>query len=244
MLIVFLILFQICIFIGLIFILRLVMTNNISSATKHIEELNQDCVKKEQEINKQLQEAAQKSQQLLANAKEEAEKSRAQIIKDANAQREELLQQARQESERIIQQADKSRQQLIQEINERIAMEAVDRACELIERTLPEQFRQDVHSLWVDELIKNGFSGLSRLRIEQDNRQITLISAFGLNEEERDKLSKKLNEAAGFHVSFKEEIDPKVVAGIIINIGSLVLDGSLKNKIQETAKSIKCSGDE
>jgi len=31
-------------------------------------------------------------------------------------------------------------------------------------------------------------------------------------------------------------VDPKVVAGIVITIGSLVLDGSFKNKIQEKAR--------
>ena len=232
-----LILFQVFIFVGLIVVLRRIMTKNVTDATRHLEELNHDYTKKEQEINRQLQEAQKKSQNILKEAQEEAEKLKAQIIKESESERDKILNQARAQSDTVIQQAEKSRQALISELEERIEREAVNKACELMQATLPEQFKQDAHLHWVEELLENGFSQLEHLQFPQGIQEIKITSAFPLTEGQRKNLSKKLKNVLGYEVVLKEEVEPKVVAGLIITIGSLVLDGSLKNKIQEKTKS-------
>ena len=53
------------------------------------------------------------------------------------------------------------------------------------------------------------------------------------------KYSKKLEQLLDRRIALKEEVNPEIVAGIIINIGSVVLDGSLRNKIKEQADRIE-----
>ena len=177
-------------------------------------------------------------QELLAKARDEAEKLKVQIVKETEKEREETLRQARSQSEDIIKQADKSRQLLISEINERISKAAIEKACELIQKTLPNRFKEDVHSHWVEELIESDFNRLERLQIPEGIKEITLTSAFNLSDKQRATLSKKLKTIMGRDIVLKEEVDPKVVAGLVIHIGSLVMDGSLRNRILEKAKSI------
>lgn len=244
MLIISLILLQILIFAGLIFMLKRMFVRNVVSATKHLDELNQDYVKKEEEASRQLEEAKQKAQEIVSKATDEAENLKGRIIKESNDEGDAIVKEARAKSDDIIQQADKTRQRLLSEVDERVAKEAIDRACELIQHALPEQLKQDAHSQGVEELIASGFTKLERLRIPPDIREIKIISAFKLNETQRKSLSKKLKDALGHEAVLKEEVDPAMVAGIVINIGSLVLDGSLKNKIQEQAKNVKHAANE
>jgi hypothetical protein len=204
--------------------------------------LDNDYTKKEKEINRQLEEVKQKSRELMLKAQEEAEVLKAQIIKETEEEKEKILHQARIQGEEMVQQAEKSRQALILELEERIAKEAVHKATESIQNILPEQFKKDVHTHWVEEQIEKGFGHLERLHIRQDIHEIKITSAFDLSEEQRKVLSKKLKEILGRDIALKEEVDPKVVAGLIITIGSLVLDGSLKNKIQEQAKNVQFKG--
>ena len=236
MLIASLIFLLLIIFVAMIFIFRRVMTQNVVLATQHLEELNQEYTKKEQEANRQLEEAQVRSQELISRAKNEAEKLKMEIIRNAEKERDSIVQQARTHSEEIIQQADKSRQQLLSELDERIAKEAIKKACELIQDTLPEHFKQLVHTHWVEDLIQSGFAKLERLRIPENIEAVEVVSAFTLTEEQRKNLTKKIKATLGREISLKEEVDPKIVAGLVINIGSLVLDGSLKNKIQEKAR--------
>jgi len=236
MLIASLIFLLLLIFAGLVFLFRRMMTQNVVLATQHLEELNQDYIKKEKEVNRQLEEARLKSQELIDKARSEAEKLKMEIIQNAEKERDSIVKQARTNSEEIIQQADKSRQQLLSEIGERITKEAVNKACELIQDTLPDKFKQEVHTHWVEDLMEGGFTKLERLRFPQDLDQVKIISAFALSEEQRKNLSRKLKAILGREIILKEEVDPKIVAGLVIVIGSLVLDGSLKNKIQEKAR--------
>lgn len=239
MLIISLVLFQFLIFGGLIFLLRRVLTKNVTDATKHLEELSHDYSQKEQRLNQQLEDAKEKSQNIIRDAQQEAERLRAQNTKDLENQRDMILNQARAQSGTIIQQADKSCQALISELEVRIGKEAINKACELMQATLPEKFRQEVHLYWVKELLEDGFNQLKHLQFPGDISEIKVTSAFPLTEEQRKNLSKKIKDALGYDAQLKEEIEPKVVAGLIISIGSLVLDGSLKNKIEEQAKGAK-----
>ncbi len=243
MMIISLLLLQVLIFAALIITLRRMLTRNIVSATRHLDELNQNYTKKEEEANRQLEEARGKVQDMMAKAAEEVENLKIRIVRESNNEADEVLKKARAKSDEIIEQADRTRQHLLSEIDEKIANEAIDRACELIHHTLPEQFKRDAHSQRVEELIRDGFAQLEGVRLPPDAGDIKIVSAFVLNDAQRKSLSGKLKEVLKRDIKVKEEIDPKIITGIIINIGSLVLDGSLKNKIQEEARKARHGAD-
>ena len=180
----------------------------------------------------------QKAEEIIRKAQEEAAQAKAQLMKDAEAQKAKLLQETHTQAEELMQQADKSRQLLLDDIKDRIAREAVDKACELIHDTLPEQFKLKVHEHWIEELMDSGLEQLERLKIPEDVKEVKITAAFALEENQRKNLTRKLKDALNKDITLKEEIDPRVVAGFIIHIGSLVLDGSLKNKIQERARNV------
>lgn len=239
MLIASLIILQVLIFAGLIFMLRKIMTQNVVSATRHIEELNQDYLKKEEEVTRRLSEVQLQAEEMLNKARKEADDYKAEITRQTEAQRQEIIKQARQQGDEIIQQAEKSRQALLSELDERISKEAINKACELIQYAIPDKFKLDVHTHWVEELIENDFGRFQNLRLPEDIQEVKIITAFSLSEQQRKALSRKIKEVFNRDISLKEEVDPKVCAGLIITMGSLVLDGSLRNKVQEKAKIVQ-----
>jgi ATP synthase F1 delta subunit len=238
MLIVSMLLLMAIVFGGMIFFLRKILTQNVIVATKHIEELSQDHAQKQTELTRQVEEAKLKSDEMLRTAQEEALRTKTQIIRDAEAERDRILQQTHTKSEEMMQQADKSRQMLLAEVTERIAKEAVDKACELIHDTLPEQFKLDVHKGWMAELLEDGFEQFERLKIPEDLKDVKIASAFPLDEAQRKNLTKKLKGALHRDIVLQEEVNPRMVAGFVVTIGSLVLDGSLRGKIQERARNV------
>ena len=160
MLIVSMLVMMVVIFGGLILVLRKVLSQNVSLATRHLEELNDDYAKKEADLKRQLEDVRQKSEEIIRKAQEEAQQSKAQLMKEAEAQKAKLLQETHTQAEELMQQADKSRQMLLDEIKGRIAKEAVDKACELIHDTLPEAFKLKVHEHWIAELMDSGLEQL------------------------------------------------------------------------------------
>jgi F0F1-type ATP synthase delta subunit len=226
------------VFAVMVVVFQKIMKENVVLATRHLEELSQDYVKKEKEIDMQLEETKQKCDQMLTQAQEEAVKEKEKIVKEADSEKTKILEHARQQAQDMIEQADKSRKLLLAEINERINKEANQKACELMENNLSEEIKRQLHQYWAEELISEGFSEMERLRTPEDVKEIRIVSAFELSQTQRKLLSKKLKDVLGYEVTPKEETDQKLVAGIIIYIGNLVLDGSLKNKIEEQSKKM------
>ncbi len=236
MLILPLIVLPVLIFLGLIFVFRHVMDKNVTSATRHLGELNVEYGKKDREVNRRLDEAKRASDDMLAKASSEMAKEKARIIQETETEKEKILKQAHAESEEIMSQADKSKSAMLAEIEERIANAATEKACDLVEAVLSGQFKVEVHSAWVDDLLENGFKQLDKFRIGEDVTEARITSAIPLEEKQRGKLSQKLESIFNKDIAIKEDVDPKVVAGVIITIGSLVLDGSLRDKIREKIK--------
>jgi len=213
------------------------MTKNVTLATKHLEELSKDYAKKEEELKKKIEEAEKQSLEIIKKAEEEAEDTKKKILQKAEEEKEEIINDARRKSREIVQQAEKTRESLISEIEERIEREAFNKACDLLYEALPEEFKKEVHNLWIDELIKGGFEELKNLHLIEEIKEVKIISAFPLSEEKKKILENRLKEIIKKEFSMREEIDPKIIAGIIISIGDIVLDGSLKNKIRKKVKS-------
>ncbi|MFH1045544.1 MAG: F0F1 ATP synthase subunit delta [Candidatus Omnitrophota bacterium] len=236
MLFISLLIIQVVIFVGLVVLLRNMLTKNITGATAHLDQLNRDYTKKQEEANKKLQEADQYYQQTIAKAREEALQFKERLEKEAQTGKDKTLELARQESERLIERANKTRELLIDEIEQKIEERALGRAADLVEQVLPRHLYKDIHAHWVEVLISSGLEELGSLQLPRDVAEVQLKSAFQLTAAQKESLSLKLKEKLSREITLKEEVDPHVVAGVIITLGSLVLDGSLRKKIRESAR--------
>ena len=230
------IIFIIVVFAVLVFMLRKIMTQNIISATQHIDELNQDYTKKDEDINRRWEEVKKQAEGIIRQAQEEGEKTKTELIKGAEAEKEQILKTARAKCEEMVQQAERSCQVLLSEIEARIAKEAMNKAVGLIHDVLPDKFKQSVHNERVDGLIANGFSHLNNVSIPDNVSEILIVAAFPLTGIQRQGLIQKLSSVLNRPITLKEEVEPKLIAGLIITIASLVFDGTLKNKIMEKAR--------
>ena len=59
-----------------------------------------------------------------------------------------------------------------------------------------------------------------------------IISATDLSEQQRDALETCLEEAIGSKVKIEESVDPTLLGGLIVKVGSKMIDSSLKTKLQ------------
>lgn len=227
---------QVVIFVTLVVVLRHVMTKNLVAATAHLQGLNAEYARRHEELKTRLEEAGQQYREQMAKAKTEAEQLVVQAKQDAEASRSRLLEEARHESERIVQQGLESRDGLRRELEEQMERRAIERACELLHDALPEQLRQTIQAFWVEELIQNGLAHVERLPAEERVQEARVVSAFPLNATQRAALKARLKDKLGREIDVKEETNDRLVAGLTITLGNLVLDGSLSSKVQQAIR--------
>lgn len=230
-----LLIIQVIIFAGLIFFLHYILTRNVTKATTHLQELGEDYTKKQEEAKKELEKSKRESDKMLADARAEAEQYKQKLSQEAQQEKDKIIQETHQKSEQMLQQAEKTCELLKQEIDEKVKMKATEKAGELIQSALPEKFQKELHALWFKESIKSDFQ-LDKLHLPDDIREAEVVSVFPLTEEQKSKLKKQLKGRLGKDIKLKEKVDTRLIAGVLITLGSVVIDGSLKYRIQQENK--------
>lgn len=219
------------VFFGLIFFLRQLLVKNIRKATSDLEEMSRQHALKEAEIERRLKEAKEESQKILASSKKEAEELRSQTLKESYAMKDGILKEAHQKSEDLIVQTEKTCEILKREVEDRIQKGSMDLACQILYNSLPEKFVSHLHGLWMKELETDELD-LGHLTPMTEVKDIQLLSAFPLTDQQKQVLHDKFVKKFGEQVQVNVKVDPQLVAGAVITIGNTIIDGSLRNKIK------------
>jgi F0F1-type ATP synthase membrane subunit b/b' len=227
------IILMVIVFGGLLFALRQILTKNISSATSHLDDLNAEFIRREEEIRQREAQIQKQHDETVLKAKDEADRVRMDTERQVQQERDRILEEARRTSEEIIEKAQKTREMMVNELRHEMETKILGRMRDLMKAVFPQGLMEHVHRRWLADLIAGGLVSLSSVRIPEDVSLVRLMSAFALTAEEKAALAKKLRETLGRELSFQEEVDPSLVAGLVIVIGSAVLDGSAANKMEQ-----------
>ena len=69
--------------------------------------------------------------------------------------------------------------------------------------------------------------------VEANKEVAEVRSAVPLSDDQRARLAKALNEATGKQVEVKVVVDPSVLGGIVAQVGDTVIDGSVRNRLDQ-----------
>ena len=224
---------------GLLFVMYRVLGTHARTATDHLTDLSSEYLKKKDELKKLTEEAQEQARKTLLQTKEEADKLRQESLRDAEDVKARYLDEAHRKGEKIVQDAMQAREALRGEANQMIATKAIERAKNLFQWVLPHELRWAAHVYWLDELMKNGFQQLDGIQSVKDTTEVLITTAFPLTDEQRKLLSARFKDVLGVDVSLKETVDTTIVAGLIVNFGHLVLDGSLVSKLERVVQNVQ-----
>ena len=230
----FLLLFiQIAIFGALIFLLRHLLKRHIGTASSRLEVLTQEATNKLIEAKKRMDEANAHYEQVLTKSKEDAERSKQQLVDEGFKVKQEMLDQAHKQSEEIMHRAKMAAEAITEELEEKIKQEAIKLTYALVKQVLSGKMSEETHAYWMVEILKGGFDGLAHLNISGDVKEAELVSTFPLKSAEKALLLEQLKKKVGKSIQIKEKVDPELILGFRLTVGSVVIDGTLKNRIEE-----------
>lgn len=73
----------------------------------------------------------------------------------------------------------------------------------------------------------------------EKSEKAEVISAFPLDEDLQDNITEALSAKFNRKVSIDVVCDPSLIGGLVIRVGNLVIDGSVREKLTSLAKSLK-----
>jgi F-type H+-transporting ATPase subunit delta len=79
----------------------------------------------------------------------------------------------------------------------------------------------------------------AQLAARRGQQVAEVISAHALTDTQRAQIAARLTEAGYSGVKLKEQVDPSILGGLIVRIGSRLYDNSIKSKLQRLQYAMK-----
>lgn len=183
------------------------------------------------ELDEQLSRLEEESANTVALAREAAEKEHGQLLQEAQAEVEQILVEAQADAYRI-------RRQAVETFHTDLVEAILDVSGLIVGNTIPPEVhealvRQLSNRIW--ELGRTDIQRVESLRQSLGQREPTahITSAHSLTIEQQGLMARTLTALADRHVDLEVQIDPKLVAGIRVRIGDIIVDSSISGQLDE-----------
>lgn len=225
---------QVVTFIGLVFLLRKMVLSSSSNEIKRLQRLNQENEEKARELAQRVEEARLEHGQKLRQVNEEVRKLKEGARLEAEQIKAGILEEAKKEKDFMIAQAMNSKEKIREEVMAQMQDVSKAQAFELIQKVISTKNQRRLH----EGIIEDVFDEL--IEVSKDTfTQVAQVSSVEikttriLSKQHKEKLGEILLDKVGKDIFIKETADKEIIAGIIITMGSLIIDGSLKGRLEK-----------
>ena len=233
-----LLIIQILTFVGLLFVLRLLFHKNLDTALKRLRILQKENLAKETQLKEEIKKA---KQDRLVQV-EEGRKEAAEIVeiakKEASQLRVNLKEEGEREARRITQKGKEDIDKLKRNLSEEIDGQAMSLSLQMVKHTFSTDDREVLHRQFIEEVIGQ-VKNIEDSKFSVKSENITIKTSYPLNDKEKTAIKEVLSKKLGISVKLKEEIDSELIAGLLIQIESLIIDGSLQNRLRKVIQYLK-----
>jgi len=227
----------ILIFAGVIIILRKIFLSDTESAVNRLRQIDAEYEKKQQEIKQMYKDLERERESILTVTQEEVVKLKQQAQQEIENMRQQMLKDARTESDNIIAAARAREEDMRQKIYNETQAKIIEYAQKLLITAFSKEILKNLHKSLINDLIKQ-LDQMDISNIPGDIKEIKIVSAFALDEE-REDIKFILTKLLKQDIEPKEEMDESLLAGVILYLGTFVIDASLSNYLTEATGKLK-----
>lgn len=232
-----LLIINVLIFAGLILFLRFIFSRGLNTAVTKLNQLQEENSARESQLNEELRRAREESDAQIKRGKEEAEAVIEEAKKEGMALRLKIEEEARSQAEKIILQTKEEAKKFRESAQKDIENQALGFAVELIKNTFTGENNTLAHKQFVNEVIEE-IARIPKERFSSSVDTVRIISALPLDGAARDSLKEILSRKLEAFDT-KEETDNGLICGLVVEMRGLVVDGSLRNRLNRAMSYLK-----
>ncbi|KKT89943.1 MAG: ATP synthase subunit b [Parcubacteria group bacterium GW2011_GWF2_45_11] len=233
-----LLIINVLIFAGLILFLRFIFSRGLNTAVTKLNQLQEENSARESQLNEELRRAREESDAQIKRGKEEAEAVIEEAKKEGMALRLKIEEEARSQAEKIILQTKEEAKKFRESAQKDIENQALGFAVELIKNTFTGENNTLAHKQFVVNEVIEEIARIPKERFSSSVDTVRIISALPLDGAARDSLKEILSRKLEAFDT-KEETDNGLICGLVVEMRGLVVDGSLRNRLNRAMSYLK-----
>ena len=233
-----LIIIQVITFAILVFLLWQFLYKQNSAALERLQQLYQENLKREEDLKNAQEAADQELKEKIAQHNEEIKNLKAAGEVDFQKMHEEILARAKEDADKIVAEAEATKERIKAKLVSEMEEKALVLAFDIIGHIFTDQVAQGIHHQLTNEFIEE-IEKSDGERMQLNVETVEIASPYPLTQDQEENLRNILSTKMGRSVSIKGTIDQEIVAGMVVKLENLVLDGSLRNKLKGTLAYVR-----
>lgn len=235
---IYLILAQGVVFAVMVIGIRQLLLSDTLKATNKLRDAEGELGKKEESVRKRIEENEAEFRRKSAESQETLARTREAMEKETAKSRDAILEEAKKERDRIVDDAVRNKEKVRQELAREAETRTLDYAGRIYEMVFSAELGQKLDYAFLEELLA-ALDEMDASSINVDAPAIEVECSHPLDEAHKKRIQEIV--AAKFDVSLgvHETINSEMIAGIKIKLGSLEIDGSLRNRFREAIDQLK-----
>jgi F0F1-type ATP synthase delta subunit len=223
---------------GIIFTLHRVLFSSVEGAKQRLDRDAEAARAREAELNRKIRQA---DEELSARKKELdqlEQRMKNQLEEEANKHKEELVTKARTDAEEIIVKAQNAADGIRREIEKEMEIKIIDHSTSILNDVLGKKAKIALEKDLIEEFIEQ-LKNVDMSKISPEIKQANVVTATGVSDADMKRISEIVRSKTGRDIPLTSKMDNAHVAGVVIQFGSLMLDGSIRQSIKESALALK-----
>lgn len=218
-------------FIGIFFLLRFLFSRHLNAALGRLNILHEENLIKEQQLVEELRRAKEEGDAEIQRAKEQAGLMIEEARNEGIRSRMNVEEQAKIQATKIIADGSIEASKFKELYMKEAEAHSLDLAMKLVEQLLNEKDKESLQQEFISEIISE-IAKLSKDQFSIASDWVKVSSSQALRKDQKENLQQVLKEKTGREMAFEEILRKDLIGGLIVEIGGLVIDGTLKNKLQ------------
>lgn len=222
----------------IVIVIRKLLVGDTVRAVNRIGQAEAEMRKKEESMR---QEMDRHSQDLAARRKElekELDARREETDRQAAQLKEQVVEDARREANELLDKARKNERRLREQVALEMEEKAVDFGGRVFKLVFSERMTAQMNRHFVDELI-DALEQTDATGITVDAGSAEFVASHPLDAAQRQRLQELLARKFGLTMAIHEVVREELLAGLVMKLGSLEIDGSLLSRYQEAVAELK-----
>jgi len=229
---------QVAVFAVLAFVLKRLVLSDTLKAVAQLRQVESEVGRKEEAMRRRMEENEREFQRKTEAAQEEFKKAKEAAEKELARTRASLVEESKKERDRIIAEAEKHKERLRQELLREADKQAVDYAVQMFTMVFSDRMNEELNRGFVEELLA-ALEEVDGDSISIEGETVELTASHPLPDDLRARVADLLGRKFKITAAAPERVDAELIAGIKIKLGSLEIDGSLRNRMLEAVEEAR-----
>jgi len=218
--------------------IRMIIVGHAKTATKRVQLVEGEVRKKEEDIKREISAHEKDFNEKKAEADRQLQAQRDEAKREAARLKEQSIAEAKKESHKIIEQAHKNEQKIRDQIARQMEEKTVEYGGQIFKLVFSDLMTSGLNEQFIGELI-DALDEIEKGSIVVDSPEATIITSHPMEDAQKQRLENVLRDKFNKDAVLTETIDETLLGGLVLKMGSLEIDGSLKNRYQEAVEEVK-----